>query len=62
MTLRLWRGKTLAERTVLFNEKFSPLKISTTTLRRTYIKLGVKKKKILETKTAPARSLEYINR
>ena len=61
-TLRSWQGKSLEERTALFNSRYAPLKISVTTLRSAYRKLNVKKKKVREIKIIPERTKERIPR
>ena len=57
LTLKESQGKTLRQRTALFNAKYAPVKISITTFRNAYKKLGIKKKKIRETKVVPEKSL-----
>ena len=61
-TLKRWQGKTLLDRTALFNAKFAPVHITVTTLRRAYRGLGIKRKKVHEGKEAPVKSRDYIRR
>ena len=61
-TLEAWQGKSLDERTVLFNSIFKPVKISSETLRKAYIKLGIKKKKIRQTKSVPEKTRAHQRR
>ena len=52
-TLCSWQGKTLKERAALFSKKYAPLTISPQTLSNAYKKLGIRKKKVRETKIVP---------
>jgi hypothetical protein len=45
-TLELWSGKTLKQRTVLFHRKFTDKRIAVTSLRKLYVKHGIKRKKV----------------
>ena len=45
-TLELWAGLTLKEKTVLFHRKFTDKRVSVTSLRRLYLKNGIKRKKV----------------
>ena len=60
--LEQWQGKTLLERTALFNDKYAPVHISVSTLISAYRKLGIKRKKVREGKAAPEKSKDYIRR
>ena len=45
-TLQLWAGKTLKQRTVLFHRMFPNKRIAMNSLRRLYLKHGIKRKKV----------------
>ena len=52
-TLRLWAGKFMRERVVLFHRKFPNKVISVTSLRRLYLKNRVKRKVVRQEKIKP---------
>lgn len=52
-TLELWAGRTLAERSALFTQLFPDKKIAATTLRRLYLKHGIKRKVVRKVKVVP---------
>ena len=49
-TLELWSGYTMKERTVLFHRKYPHKKIAVTSLRRLYLKHGVRRKIVRQEK------------
>ena len=53
LTLKQWAGLTLQERTVLFHRRFPDKRISTTSLRRLYLRNGVRRKKVRQVKVRP---------
>ena len=53
-TLERWAGKTLAERCRLFHRRFTNKRIAVTTLRRFYLKHGLRRKKVRQEKYMPA--------
>ena len=53
-TLRLWAGKSLKERAILFHRKFPNKRIAVTSLRRLYLSKGVKRKVVRQEKVKPA--------
>ena len=52
-TLERWAGKTLKERTVLFHRIYTDKRIAVTTLRRLYLRHGVRRKKVRQEKVLP---------
>ena len=52
-TLERWAGKTLAERAALFTAAFPDKTIAVTTLRRLYLRHGIKRKKVVKRKVVP---------
>ena len=52
-TLRLWAGMTLKQRCKLFHRRFVNKTIPVTSLRKLYIKHGVKRKKVRQEKLKP---------
>ena len=61
-TLTAWQGRTIEERTALFNARYAPVKVSTTTLLNAYRGLGIKKKKVREDKVVPSKKKYLIPR
>ena len=55
-TLEKWAGQTLEWRTKLFHRKFPDKRIAVTTLRRLYLKHGIKRKKVRQEKYMPLHS------
>ena len=53
-TLEQWAGKTLKRRTILFHRQFPYKRIAVTSLRRLYLKNGIKRKKVRQEKHMPA--------
>ena len=60
--LKAWQGKSLIKRAALLNAKFAPVKVSVTTLRRAYLKLGIKKKKVRQIKEVPEGKIAHMRR
>ena len=54
-TLEEWAGRTMRERAVLFHRQFPDKRIAITTLRRLYLKNGIRCKKIRLIKTLSQR-------
>ena len=54
-TLERWAGRTLQERAALFTAAFPDKKIAVTTLRRLYLKHGIKRKRVVLAKVVPPR-------
>ena len=52
-TLEEWSGLTLKERTVRFHRRFTDKRIAITSLRRLYLKNGIKRKKVRQEKPSP---------
>ena len=52
-TLRLWAGKVMKERVILFHRQFVNKVISVTSLRRLYLKHRVKRKRVRQEKIKP---------
>ena len=52
-TLELWSGKTMKERCVLFHRQFTDKRIAVTSLRRLYLRLKIKRKKVRQEKVLP---------
>jgi hypothetical protein len=53
-TLEEWAGETLKRRTILFHRTFPDKRIAVTSLRRFYLKHGVRRKKVRQEKYMPA--------
>ena len=53
ITLERWAGLTMKKRTVYFHRKFTNKRIAVTTLRRLYLRNGVKCKKVRQEKVMP---------
>ena len=53
VTLEQWAGLTLKERTVRFHRQFTDKRIAITSLRRLYLRNGVKRKKVRQEKAMP---------
>ena len=53
-TLRLWAGKSMKERTILFHRKFPNKRVAVTSLRRLYLSKGIKRKVVRQEKIKPA--------
>ena len=53
-TLRLWAGKSMKERTILFHRKFPNKRIAVTSLRRPYLSKVIKRKVVRQEKLKPA--------
>ena len=49
-TLELWAGLTMKERALRFHRKFTDKRVSVTSLRRLYLKNGIKRKKVRQEK------------
>jgi len=45
-TLEIWAGETLRMRTILFHRQFPNKRIAVTSLRRLYLRHGIKRKKV----------------
>ena len=50
-TLEQWSGLTMKQRTILFHRRFTDKRIAITTLRRLYLKSGIRCKKVRLEKT-----------
>ena len=50
-TLEQWAGLTMKQRTVLFHRRFTDKRIAVTTLRRLYLRHGIRCKKVRQEKT-----------
>jgi hypothetical protein len=55
-TLERMAGKTIKERVLMFERRFPGKKLSITSLRRLYLKYGIKRKKVRLEKAMPART------
>ena len=53
VTLEQWAGLSLKERTVRFHRRFTDKRIAVTSLRRLYLRNGVKRKKVRQEKAMP---------
>ena len=49
-TLELWAGLTMKERALRFHRKFTDKRVSITSLRRLYLKNGIKRKRVRQEK------------
>ena len=58
VTLERWAGLTMMQRTVYFHRKFTNKRIAVTSLRRLYLKHGIKSKKVRQEKVMPAKTRE----
>ncbi len=54
-TLEQWAGLTMRQRTVLFHRRFTDKRIAVTTLRRLYLRHGIRCKKVRLEKTMTQR-------
>ena len=54
-TLEQWSGVTMKQRTVLFHRRFPDKRIAVTTLRRLYLRHGIRRKKVRLEKTMTQR-------
>ena len=54
----LWAGRTLLERTVLFQRRFPYKRLAVSTLRQVYLKHGIKRKKVRQEKVMPLAAWE----
>ena len=45
-TLEQWAGLTMKQRTVLFHRRFPDTRIAVTTMRRLYLRHGIRRKKV----------------
>ena len=52
-TLEQWAGYPLKYRTILFHRKFTDKRIAVTSLRRLYLKHGIRRKKVRQEKYMP---------
>ena len=52
-TLEQWAGLTMKQRTVLFHRQFTDKRVAVTSLRRLYLKHGVKRKRVRQEKFKP---------
>lgn len=52
-TLELWSGLTMKQRTIMFHRQFTDKRIAVTSLRRLYLKHGVRRKKVRQEKHLP---------
>ena len=52
-TLEKWAGLTMKQRTVYFHRQFTDKRIAVTSLRRLYLKHGIKRKKVRQEKSNP---------
>jgi len=57
-TLEKWSGKSLSERSALFSAAFPDKRIAVTTLRRLYLRHGIKRKRVVLAKVIPPRHAE----
>ena len=53
-TLRVWAGRSMKERAILFHRKFPNKRIAVTSLRRLYLRKGIKRKVVRQEKIKPA--------
>ena len=53
ITLERWAGLTMQKRTVYFHRKFTNKRIAVTSLRKLYLKHGIKCKKVRQEKVMP---------
>jgi len=51
--LEIWSGLTMKHRTILFHRQFPDKRIAVTSLRRLYLKNGIKRKKVRQEKAMP---------
>ena len=56
ITLERWAGLTMKKRTVFFHRQFTNKRIAVTSLRRLYLKHGIKCKKVRQEKVMPAKT------
>ena len=56
VTLERWAGLTMKQRTVYFHRKFTNKRIAVTSLRRLYLKHGIRSKKVRQEKVMPAQT------
>ena len=54
--LEKWAGLTMKQRTVYFHRQFTNKRIAVTSLRRLYLKHGIKCKKVRQEKVMPLRA------
>ena len=57
-TLERWAGLTMQKRTVYFHRKFTDKRIAVTSLRRLYLRNGIRCKKVRQEKVMPAQTRE----
>ena len=53
ITLERWAGLTMQKRTVFFHRQFTNKRIAVTSLRRLYLRHGIKCKKVRQEKVMP---------
>ena len=56
ITLERWAGLTMKKRTVYFHRKFTNKRIAVTTLRRLYLRNGIRCKKVRQEKVMPEKT------